>query len=224
MARTLLIIGLQDTSIAGCRQGFAAENYLVDSAHTSARAVGMLAMRRYDAVVIFAHTSAAVTELFATLRTLAQTQQVIVVCIDTLNADDEVALLKAGATACRPLAIDFDELLAHTRALLRRGRGYPRDHRIADLGIDPVARRASRDGRPLRLRPIEFDILLHLAEGAGKPVHKEELLLRVWPGGGSSPNLLAAHVRNLRASLDRGRRCRLLHTVRNIGYKLAARP
>ncbi len=223
MARTLLLIGLQDTSIACHRQGFLAESYLVDSTHSGERAAGMIAMRRYDAIMIFARSVAAVTGLLATLRTPTQIQQVIVVCVDTLNADDEVALLNMGAAACRPLAIDFSELLAYTRALLRRVRGYPRDHRIADLGIDPVARRASRDGAPLRLRPIEFDILLHLAESAGRPVPKEELLLRVWPHGDGSPNLLAAHVRNLRAAVDRGRRRRLLHTVRNVGYQLAAR-
>lgn len=220
MARTLLLIGLQDSSVSTYRHGFVAENYLVDSAHTIERAADMIAMRRYDAIVAFAHTPQPLHTLLNTLQMATSIQQIIISCKDITEPAEEIALLDAGATICRPFAIHFDELLAHTRALLRRVCGYPRDHRVADLGIDPVTRRASRDGKPLRLRPIEFDILLHLAEGSGKPVHREELLLRVWPNGGGNANLLAAHIRNLRAAIDTNRRYRLLHTVHHVGYVL----
>lgn len=222
MASKLLLVSLQGTPITPMRQGFVSENFLVDSAHSAERAASMIAMRSYDALVVCAQTAGAVTEFFAIVRTHAPFQYAVIVFISTVRLADEVALLHAGATICKSSNTEFREVLAHTRALLRRINGYPRHHRIADLGVDPVNRRASRRGTPLSLRPIEFDILVCLAEHVGTPVSKHELLLRLWPNGDGSANRLAAHVRNLRAEVDPDRRSRLLHTVRHVGYVLRA--
>jgi DNA-binding response OmpR family regulator len=48
------------------------------------------------------------------------------------------------------------------------------------LRIDPAARLATLDGRPLRLQPKPFLVLYELALRDGEPVSREELLRRVW--------------------------------------------
>lgn len=220
MAKRVLLVVLDGVLSSQYRQGLAGERFLVDSAHSEQHALGMLAMRCYQAMVISA-SSAALTRCFLeTLNAQRLTRPPVVYCIGAMTTGDEISLLEAGATACREPGVAFVELLAHIRALLRRVNGYPRHHRVADLGIDPIGRRASRRGAPLPLRPIEFDLLLHLAEGEGRPVSKAELLRRLWPNGGGSDNLLAVHVRNLRRVVEKDRRRRLLHTVRNSGYAL----
>lgn len=210
MARSLLMMALQDISIAAFRQAFGTEGYWVDSAQTFERGMGMLAMRHYDAVLLFGRSAASLSGVVEQLRRHTSPQQIIIACVALSSPDEENRVLTAGATLCRPASIATAELLAHVRALLRRAHGYPCDYRVGDLGIDPVARRASRNGKPLRLRPIEFDILLLLAEGAGKPIDRKALLSRIWPHGEGSANLLAAHMHNLRSAIDQGyrpRRC-----------------
>lgn len=219
-SRALLLVGL-DTPVATTRERFIAEGFEAHCAETPVDARAMLAMHPYDALLTFATAPTPVRHLLDAIKLPRSSSAGVVLCVGTIGADDEVALLRAGAAACLPAQIAFDELLARTRALLRRANGYPRHHRIGDLGVDPVSRRASRSGVPLRLRPTEFDILLCLAEGHDELVLKDELLRRLWPRGNGSSNLLAVHMSNLRAAIDNDGASPLLHTVRNIGYVLS---
>ena len=59
-------------------------------------------------------------------------------------------------------------LLARLRALLRRASGYVFYHRFGVLGVDPLQGRASLNGQPLDLRPMEFNLLLLLVEAVIK--------------------------------------------------------
>ena len=223
MARTLLLVSLEKSAINDYRQGFAAEGFGVDSAYRADHAEAMAAMHNYDAIVIFSPSAASIRALVSRLWE-PDWLHPVVVCVTTVEAQDEIELLGLGAAICRPCGIGFRELLAQTRALLDRVQGYPQHFRVDDLGIDPVTRRASRQGVPLALRPTEFDLLLRLAESKGELVHRESLIEALWPNGGGSANLLAAHVRNLRGALEKRRQRRLLHTVRNLGYVLCEPP
>lgn len=223
MPRALLLVGL-DGSVARTRQRFVGQGFEAHCAETVVDTTAMLAMHRYDALLAFGRTPAALLELLDAVHLpQSSSPRAAVLCVGTMRRDDEVALLRGGAAACLPARVSFDELLARTRALLRRANGYPRHHRVGDLGIDPVTRRASRGGVPLRLRPIEFDILLRLAEGQGQLVLKEELLRGLWPGNSGSPNVLTVHISHLRAAIDKVGPP-LLHTVRNVGYVLCEAP
>ena len=223
MARTLLLAGLEDIPFVEYRHGFVAEGFQVDSAYQLDHAVGMVAMNAYDAVIVFSRSAGAIHRLLDAMSA-SFSLTAIVLCVCPVNDDEEMALLQAGVTACRPDGVRFSELLAQIRAMLRRLSGYPKHYRIGDLGIDPVGRRASRCGIPLRLRPREFDLLLLLAESEGQTVRKEALMEQLWPARPSSANLLAAHMRNLRVKLEKGHRNRLLHTVPNQGYLLSETP
>ena len=57
----------------------------------------------------------------------------------------------------------LDELLARVRALIRRSGSEASDRRVrvADLLVDPAARRAWRGARELELTRTEFDLLAH---------------------------------------------------------------
>jgi len=130
-------------------------------------------------------------------------------------------LLDEGAAdaVCRS---DPDALVAaRLRALAGRREPAP-VLRVGDLVIDPAERRATRGGRPLRLRPREFALLLHLARADGAAVNRARLLEAVW-GLGFDPgtNLVAVHASRLRAELHREGPPMLVH-ARGEGYRLAA--
>lgn len=138
------------------------------------------------------------------------------------TSDDRAAAFAMGAGDVLPHPHGPAELLARLSALCRRG--LP-PIRCGDLAIDPVARAATRDGRPIALLPREYALLHHLAGEGGRIVSRSSLLERVWKlGFDPQTNVVEVHMSRLRAKLDRGHPAPLLHTVRGRGYALAESP
>ncbi len=117
----------------------------------------------------------------------------------------------------------FAELLARIQAVLRR-RESSHKRQVGDLEIDPLAGTVRRAGRSLDLTRTEFALLRHLADNAGEPITRTELLKKVWgidfdPG----TNVVDVHIRRLRLKVDEPFDAPLIHTVRGSGYVLDAR-
>ncbi|HUW99995.1 MAG: response regulator transcription factor [Phycisphaerae bacterium] len=135
---------------------------------------------------------------------------------------DRVRGLDAGADDYLVKPFSFAELLARLRALLRRGpAGGETELRAADLRMDLAAHRAFRGREELDLTPKEFALLEYLLRHAGQVVTRTMIINHVWnydfdPG----TNVVDVHVRRLRLKVDEGRKVRLIHTVRGVGYVL----
>lgn len=138
----------------------------------------------------------------------------------TRDAAEAAAAIDAGADDAAPHWTADILIAARLAAWLRRD---PARVRVGGLTIDPVTRRASRDGRSLALHPREYDLLLHLARNAGRVVGQRELLAQVW-GLGFDPgtNVIQVHVSRLRAKLDHGFARPMLITQKRVGYCLVA--
>ncbi|MEO3853896.1 response regulator transcription factor [Acrocarpospora sp. B8E8] len=135
---------------------------------------------------------------------------------------DRVAGLDAGADDYLVKPFDLGELLARTRALLRRA--YPPDPailRCADLVVDTAGYHVRRGERVIQLTRTEFALLEVMLRNAGQTIPSEVLMDRVWGYDfGPASNSLAVYVRYLRRKLEAADEPRLLHTVRGIGYRL----
>ena len=224
MSRCLLFVELGARASRALRRGFAAEGFRIDSALGVRHAQAMAAMRRYDARILFSETVELLARYPLRSDIDVNADKTPLICVADLTEDDEVRLLNAGASLCVPPAIPFAEMLARLRALIDIAEGFPRHYRISDLGIDPVARRASRAGVPLSLRPREFDLLIYLAERAGRPVSGEELHHAFWPRRTFSGVRIAVQIHNLRCAIGKARQAPLLHTIRPDGYVLSGAP
>jgi two-component system, OmpR family, response regulator MprA len=146
------------------------------------------------------------------------------------ETSERVAGLDAGADDYLAKPFDLDELLARLRALLRRSRPDPDDDApaaaavvVADLRVDPAARRAWRGDRELELSKTEFDLLELLARNAGIVLDHPTIYDRIWgyDFGPDSKNL-AVYISYLRRKLEDGGEPRLIQTVRGVGYTLRA--
>jgi len=95
--------------------------------------------------------------------------------------------------------------------------------RVAELSIDPRARRVTLEGRDVDLTRKEFDLLLALASRKGEVVSKRTLLAEVWQqayGGGD--RTVDVHLSWLRRKLgETAAEPRFLHTVRGVGIRFA---
>jgi DNA-binding response OmpR family regulator len=134
---------------------------------------------------------------------------------------DRVAGLDAGADdyLCKPFA--FEELLARTRAMLRR-QDEAADFRLQfhDIVVDAATQRATRAGHALDLTAKEFSLLLFFLRKPETVLSRTRIQESVWGDqfDGLS-NTLAVHVKELRRKLEQHGR-RVIQTVRGRGYML----
>ena len=143
---------------------------------------------------------------------------------------DRVAGLDAGADDYLPKPFELDELLARLRALLRRAqhrrrRPTPTWSQLADLRLDPAARRAWRGDRELDLSKTEFDLLELLVRNQGVVLDHSTIYDRIWhyDFGPDSKNL-AVYIGYLRRKTEAEGEARLIQTVRGVGYSARRGP
>ena len=123
---------------------------------------------------------------------------------------------------------DSDALLAEVERRLESAA--PAVKEVAELiagplRIDFAGHVATVDGTPLELTAKEFDLLCQLARHPGWVWSRQELLEHVWGYDFGDPRVVTVHMANLRKKVEAAAPgCRLIETVRNIGYKLVVVP
>jgi len=137
--------------------------------------------------------------------------------------DDRVKGLEVGADDYLVKPFAFVELLARVRALLRRGQPTPERLQVADLVLDCIRRRVTRDGEPIELAPKEFSILEYLMRNRGRPLSRTMIVEHVWDMDYDGlTNIVDVYIRHLRSKIDDRFPIKMIHTVRGIGYMLDA--
>jgi len=143
------------------------------------------------------------------------------------DAIDRIIGLELGADDYLPKPFEPRELLARLRAILRRRTpGRPAaEHPLhfGRLDIDPAARAVLLDGVRCDLTGYQFDLLLALAENAGRVLSRETLMDKV-----KGEHLEAfdrsidVHMSRIRAAIeDDPKKPRRVITVRGAGYVFA---
>ena len=140
---------------------------------------------------------------------------------------DKVAALDAGADDYVTKPFAMEELLARARAAMRRAQpGEPPAPamRYGSLQVDLGRRLVTRDGRPLRLTPTEYQLLEALVTNPGKLLTHQWLLRKVWGQGyGTETTYLRTYVRALRKKLgDDAQAPELIVTEPGVGYRWVA--
>jgi two-component system, OmpR family, copper resistance phosphate regulon response regulator CusR len=140
--------------------------------------------------------------------------------------DDRVFGIESGADdyVVKPFAMA--ELIARCRALLRRPSvGTAEIVRCADLELDTRARTARRGTEEIPLSPREFDVLDYLMRYQGQIVTRGMLERDVWKEThrfSSLDNVIDVQIMRLRRKIDGEGKQPLIHTIRGVGYQLAA--
>lgn len=149
-----------------------------------------------------------------------ETPILILTARDTL--DDKIAGLDAGADDYLVKPFHIAELLARARALLRRGVGNATLLQVGDLTLDPLSRRAARDGQNIKLSATEYALLEYLMRHPDRVLTRAVLLDHVWQYDfEGQDNVLEVYISALRRKIDKGHALPLIHTVRGAGYRMS---
>jgi len=96
-------------------------------------------------------------------------------------------------------------------------------HAFLDCELDRELYRLRRRGRPIKLEPKVFDVLLHLLEHRDRVVTKAELLDALWPGEALSESVLPRAIAAARRAVgDTRSKARVIETVHGRGYRFVA--
>jgi two-component system OmpR family response regulator len=139
------------------------------------------------------------------------------------DVDDRVKGLKAGGDDYLVKPFAFAELVARLEAIQRRQQANQFEVRlkVADLEMDLLTHRVTRDGQVLSLQPREYKLLEYMMRHAGQVVTRTMLLENVWDYHfDPQTNVIDVHISRLRQKIDRGFDAPLLSTVRGAGYLL----
>jgi len=161
------------------------------------------------------------------LRELRRRSDVYVIML-TARAEetDRVIGLSVGADDYVTKPFGAKELVARVKAVLRRRREAPAAAgvtvmRLDGLTIDVDRHEVLRDGEPVTLTALEFELLAALAATPGRVFSRRQLLERIWGWDHvGDDRIVDVHIRKLRRALgDDATDPRFLATVRGVGYK-----
>lgn len=161
------------------------------------------------------------------LKALREWTDVPVIILSARGQErDKLLALDAGADDYVTKPFSTLELMARVRAALRRtSRGKPDGEPFFEsdgLRIDFEGRQVFVDGQEVRLTPIEYRLLAHLARHGGKVVTHRNLLHEVWgPAFEDSTHTLRVHMGGIRQKIEPdASHPRFIRTETGVGYRL----
>lgn len=217
------ILLVEDEAKAGdyLRKGLTEAGFLVDWAQDGADGLHLALQESYDLIIL--DVMLPVFDGWYVLRELRKTRDTPVLFLTARDeVEDRVKGLELGADDYLVKPFSFMELIARVRTILRRGPVRESGLiEIADMQIDVLKRRVSRNGERIDLTVKEFALLHLLAQRCGEVLSRSVIASQVWDMNfDSDTNVVDVAVRRLRAKLDDAHEHKLIQTVRGIGYVL----
>lgn len=223
----VLIVEDNHSLAFGLRNNLEIEGYEVQVADDGPS--GLAAARKLQPDLIVLDLMIPGMDGYRVLRQLREDGLTMPVLILTAKGEeaDKVLGFRLGADDYVTKPFGVLELLARVQALLRRSRPARETaqalHRFADVEVEVTTRCVRRNGDPVALTPMEFDLLVALLRRQGAVASRLELLKEVW--GHSSAVMtrtVDTHIGELRRKLEADPATpRHILTVRKAGYRLS---
>lgn len=198
--------------------------HLPDAAPDGESGLGLLAINRYDAIVLdwMMPRMDGMTMLGRLRQEMKSAIPVIVLTAkDQLEHKLQGFLTGADDYVVKPVALA--ELEIRLRVLVQRSRGAVAASQVlevADLRFDLGTLEVSRAGRPLAMTPVRRQLLELLMRRSPGLVRREELETLIWQDDVPDKDVLRSHMHMLRKAVDGEAPRKLLKTIAGSGYRL----
>ena len=215
----ILIVEDDKHTASYVEKGLGEHGFVVDVAQTGVDGEHLAMTTDYDLIVLdVSLPGRSGWEVVQAVRRAKSTPVLFLTARD--QVDDRVKGFELGADDYLIKPFAFSELLARIRSLLRRGRTRePEILEVADLQIDPLRRRVTRNGQRIALTAKEFALLALLVRRRGEVLSRTLIAEHVWDMNfDSDTNVIDVAVRRLRAKMDDPFPTKLIHTIRGVGY------
>jgi two-component system, OmpR family, copper resistance phosphate regulon response regulator CusR len=221
----ILLVDDEPRTLSYLSKGLCESGFMVDVAADGDEGLHCVSSRSYELVVldIMLPKLDGWSLLAAVRRSGDLTPVLFLTARDSIQ--DRVKGLELGADDYLVKPFAFSELLARIRSILRRSSVRPVDRlTIADLEVDVVRHKATRNRQRLDLTPKQFALLSLLARREGEVLTRTLIAEQVWDMNfESDTNVVDVAIRRLRSKVDDPCERKLIHTVRGVGYVLEAR-
>jgi len=221
----ILIIEDEKKTAAYLQKGLSEQGFVVDVCAEGEEGLTIAGRQDFDLIVL--DVMMPLRDGWSVLQALRQTGNQTPVLFLTArdSIDDRVKGLELGADDYLVKPFAFIELLARIRSILRRGPVRQAERlELADLTLDPLRRKAFRNGQRLELSPKEFALLSLFLQRPQEVLSRTLIAEQVWDVHfDSDTNIVDVAVRRLRQKIDDPFAKKLLHTVRGVGYVLEER-
>jgi two-component system OmpR family response regulator len=218
----ILVVEDEKGLAGGLKRGLEAEGFAVDIALDGTTGLWLAREQPYDAIVLdIMLPGVNGFRICSTLREEGNWTPILMLTAKDGELDEAEAL-DSGADDYLTKPFSYLVLVAHLRALMRRGaRERPAVLEAGDLKLDPAARKCWRGDSEIALTPREFSLLEFLLRRKGEVLPKREILDHVWDYDfEGDPNIVEVYIRHLREKLDRPFERAAVQTVRGAGYRL----
>ena len=221
----VLIVEDEEKTRQSVAEGLQLEGWRATTAEDGTSAIELLERQSFDLLVLdWMLPGSTGLEVLRRARERGLNVPVLMLTVRDSIAD-RVTGLEGGADDYLTKPFAFAELLARSRALLRRpSTAVGHILRCGDLQLDTRARVAERGGRQIALTPREVDTLEYLLRYQGQVVTREMLERDVWKQTQrftSLDNVIDVQIMRLRRKLDDGENHGLIQTLRGVGYRMS---
>lgn len=223
MAERILVVEDEVKITRFLRQGLTYERYDVTVAYDGEEALAKLREESPDLVILdIMLPTIDGLEVCRRLRSFSSVPVLMLTARDAVQ--DRVIGLDSGADDYLVKPFALDELLARIRALLRRQKATQDDVQVftfTDLKSNSATRQVWRGEREIQLTAKEYDLLEFFMRHPQQVLTRDQIYEHIWgyDFGGES-NIIEVYIRYLRAKLEAHGECRLIQTIRGVGYSL----
>lgn len=199
------------------------EHYAVDMTHTSDEGLAMAMTEPYDLLIVDRMLPGSTDGIGIVRQLRSESFTMPILLLTALGrAEDKVTGLDSGADDYLVKPFSIDELLARSRALLRRPRNTESIVLEAEgVTLDTTKQEVTVKGTPVPLTAKEYGLLEYLLRNKNRPLSKASIMQHVWDYDANIlPNTIEVYIKYLRAKIDKPFGKNIIKTVRGFGYKI----
>jgi DNA-binding response OmpR family regulator len=219
---TILVVEDEIKITRFIKKGLEMEHYTVETAYDGVEALEKTEINNYDLIIldIMLPKLDGVEVTKALREKKIETPIIMLTARDTV--DDRIKGLDAGADDYLTKPFAFGELVARMRALLRREKNVQSTKlQVGDLSLDPATHEVHRGGKEIPLSSKEYRLLDYMMRRPGHVCTRTMIGEHIWGYNFTDDsNVIDVYISYLRRKIDKGFRNKLIHTVRDVGYKL----
>jgi len=219
---TILVVEDEIKITRFIKKGLEMEHYTVDIAYDGKEALEKAEINNYDLIILdIMLPKMDGIEVCKKLREdKIETPIIMLTARNTI--EDRVRGLDVGADDYLVKPFAFGELLARIRALLRREKTVKNTKlQVGDLTLNPATHEIFRGNKEIPLSSKEYRLLDYMMRRPGHVCTRTMIGEHVWGYNfKDDSNVIDVYISYLRRKLDKGFKTRLIHTVRDVGYKI----